>query len=299
VSVSPGGRFAVFGHGGHYEKDKWIDSVDHHVHLWDLQDNREVYLRKKNLAPEGETDADKVEARFRGLDSSVFSTAFSPDRKRVAGVDNSGTLIVWETHSGQTLVTKWVFPVFRQIDDKEMGGILGFKCIRFTPDGRWLLAAGADYTVRLFDATTGEQLHSFESHQDTVWAVAVTQTKEGRLLGLSGGGSRDLVNPNRRIPGARDYAIRLWDLETRQEVRRFVGSEGEVASLAFCPNGRHFLSAGKDKTVRLWDIASGELLRTYRGHTDTIRSVSVSPDGHAAVSGGNDCTIRYWRLPMK
>ncbi len=68
-------------------------------------------------------------------------------------------------------------------------------------------------------------------------------------------------------------------------------------SVIFCPNGRHFLSAGKDKTVRLWDIERGTLLRTYRGHTDSIRSVSVSPDGRTAVSGGNDCKIRYWRLP--
>jgi WD40 repeat protein/HEAT repeat protein len=296
VSVSPGGRFAVFGHGGHYEGGKWIDSVDHRVHLWDIQYNKEFYFRKD------QGGADRPEARFAGLDSSVFSTAFSPDRKKVVGVANSGKLIVWESQSGQSLLSGQVEAVARQRDDAELLApisltLRGINCIRFTPDGRWLLAGGGDYTVRLFDAATGEQLHTFESHQDIVWAVAVTRTRDGRLLGLSGGGRRQRIHGSGFVPGARDYVIRLWDLDSRKEIRRFTGHEGAVHSLVFCPNGRHFLSASSDQTVRLWDIASGKLLRTYRGHTDLVRSVSVSPDGRAAVSGGDDCKIRYWQLP--
>jgi WD40 repeat protein len=269
------------------------------VHLWDIQDNKEIYFRKKLPSGPG---IEQAEARFTGLDSSVFSTAFSPDRQKVVGVANSGKLVVWETQSGQSLISGKVEAVAHLRDDV---GLLvpisftlkGINCIRFTPDGRWLLTGGGDYMVRLFDAATGQQLHCFESHQDIVWAVAASRTKEGRLLGLSGGGSRQRVRSSGFVPGARDYAIRLWDLDSRKEIRRFVGHEGDVMSLTFRPNGRHFLSAGMDKTVRLWDIASGKLLRTYRGHTDTIRSVTVSPDGRAAVSSGDDCTIRYWQLP--
>ena len=298
VSVSPGGRFAVFGHGGHYEGDEWIDSLDHRVHLWDIQDNREVYFRK-GIGVVEDAASDKAEPRFEGLESSVFSTAFSPDRKRVVGVDNSGKLVVWDTQTGQTLVSEKIEAVARPRTEEGLSSftLKGLSCIRFTPDSRWLLSGGPDYTVRLFDVTTGKQFHDFESHQDVVWAVTTMKTNTGRLLGLSGGGSRQKVRSNGFVPGARDYAIRLWDLQTHEEVRRFVGSEGDVMSLVFCPNGRHFLSAGADKTVRLWDIDRGTLLRTYRGHTDFIRSVAVSPDGRVAVSGGDDCKIRYWRLP--
>jgi WD40 repeat protein len=302
VSVSPGGRFAVFGHGGHYEGDEWIDAVDHRVHLWDIQDNREIYFRK-GVGEGADTDPDKVEARFMGLDSSVFSTAFSPDRKQVVGAANSGKLVVWESQSGQSLVSGKLEAVARPRSDSGQlvpipFTLRGINCVCFTPDGSWLLTGGGDYTVRLIDVATGEQLHNFESHQDIVWAVATTRMKDGRLLALSGGGSRQRVRGWGFVPGARDYAIRLWDLGTRREIRRFVGHQNDVTSLAFCPNGRHFLSASGDKTVRLWDLASGALLRTYRGHSDFIRSVAIAPDGRAAVSGGDDCTIRYWRLPL-
>ena len=298
VSVSPGGRFAVFGHGGHYEGDEWIDSLDHRIHLWDIQDNREIYFRKGIDAGE-DAASDKAEARFEGLESSVFSTAFSPDRKQVVGVDNSGKLVVWDTQSGQTLVSEKVDAVARPRPEEGLTffTLKGLSCIRFTQDSRWLLSGGPDYTVRLFDVTTGKQVHDFESHQDIVWAVATIKSKTGLLLGLSGGGSRQKVRSNGFVPGVRDYTIRLWDLETRKEMKRYVGSEGDVMSLVFCPNGRHFLSAGADKTVRLWDIDRGTLLRTYRGHTDFIRSVAVSPDGRVAVSGGDDCKICYWPLP--
>jgi WD40 repeat protein/HEAT repeat protein len=293
VSVSPGGRFAVFGHGGHWKGEKWINALDHDVRLWDIQENKQFYFRK------GAGEQEQSEARFRGLESSVFSTAFSPDRKKTAGVDNKGNLVVWDSQSGQSLISTKVAGVVRLREDEGLPAYTldGVSSIRFTPDGRWLMTGGPDYTVRLLDAKTGEQVHVFESHQDIVWAVVATQTKDGRLLGLSGGGSRVKVKSSGFVPGARDYAIRLWDLDSCQEIRRFVGHEHVVFSLAFCPNGRHFLSASEDQTVRLWDITSGKLLRTYRGHTDGIRSVSVSPDGRAAVSGGNDCKIRYWRLP--
>ncbi|MGH7169182.1 MAG: HEAT repeat domain-containing protein [Gemmataceae bacterium] len=314
VSVSPGGRFAVFGFGGHFEGDKWIDAADHHVRLWDLQDNQEVYSGNDLVAPNQETgtpDAekkrrkntgaggviDRLEPRFQGLKSSVFSTAFSPDRKRVVGVDNLGGIVLWDTASGKARIQGEIEAIARPREDGRMFTVTGTTCIRFAPDGRWLLSGGHDYTVRLWDAKTGRQLHRFESHQDIVWAVAVATGKGGRLLGLSGGGSRYELKPDRFTPGARDYAIRLWDLKARREIRRFVGHQHDVYSLVFCPNGRHFLSASFDATVRLWDIDSGKVLRIYRGHTAAIRSVAVSPDGRSAVSGGGDCILRYWRLP--
>lgn len=296
VSVSPGGRFAVFGHSGRFQQGKWVDSADHRVRLWDIQYNKEFYFHDSS------TNVDSAEARFLGLDSSVLSSAFSPDRKRVAGVSNSGKLVMWESQSGHSLFLRKLIAVPRQRQEAGMPApvtfnLSGINCIRFTPDGSRLLTGGGDYTVRILDAVTGEQIHLFESHQDIVWAVAAGRGRDGRLLGLSGGGSRQVVRGSGFLPGARDYAIRLWDLTALRELARFRGHERDVTSLAFCPDGRRFLSASADQTVRLWDIGTGALIRTYRGHRGFVRSVSVAPDGRAAVSGGDDGTIRYWRLP--
>ena len=42
ISLSPGGRFAIFGYGGHWEGSKWIDSKDHRVRLLDVETKTEI-----------------------------------------------------------------------------------------------------------------------------------------------------------------------------------------------------------------------------------------------------------------
>jgi RNA polymerase sigma factor (TIGR02999 family) len=99
------------------------------------------------------------------------------------------------------------------------------------------------------------------------------------------------------LSGSPDGTIRLWDLATGKEIRRFAGHETMVLSVAFSPDGRHVLSGGCDTTVRLWDVQSGKQLGCFRGHRGNVESVAFSPDGCRALSGSADGTIRLWDLP--
>jgi WD40 repeat protein len=301
VSVSPGGRFAVFGHCGHWRAGKWVDANDHNVHMWDVQERKEIGFGTPLVGKGSNGGAAQAEPRFQGLRSSVFSTAFSRDGERVIGADNKGTVVLWKTATGEVIQQGRVPGVARLRSDTGRVRQLrvdGVDCIHFTPDDRWLMTSGWDYTVRLWDARTCELAALLESHQDIVWAVA-TWGKAGRLLGLSGGGWRLSLGGDGFVAGARDYAIRLWNLETHKELRSFTGHGGLVSSLVFCPDGRHFVSASEDRTVRLWDLESGRQLRLLGRHEDGVRSAAVSPDGRSCVSGGDDCKVRFWRLPTK
>ena len=55
-----------------------------------------------------------------------------------------------------------------------------------------------------------------------------------------------------------DKTIRLWDVETGEEVRRFNGHTASVMQAVFTPDGRRVLSGSEDGTVRLWDVATGK-----------------------------------------
>ena len=82
-----------------------------------------------------------------------------------------------------------------------------------------------------------------------------------------------------------DKTLRLWDAKTGRELSRFEGHLRGVLCVAFCPDGRSFVSAGSDRVMRLWDLASGRELRRFEGHTDRIACVSVKNkvDLHAVL----------------
>ena len=51
-----------------------------------------------------------------------------------------------------------------------------------------------------------------------------------------------LADGRRALSGSRDRTLRLWDLETGAELRRFEGHEDWVTSVAVLADGRRALS---------------------------------------------------------
>jgi WD40 repeat protein len=117
-------------------------------------------------------------------------------------------------------------------------------------------------------------------------AFALAVSPDGRYLVTAGGGTGTAEG---------EYDLRLWDLATAREIRRFIGHTGTVRDVRFAPDGRTLASASPgDHTVRLWDADTGQLLRTLTGHTDKVGSVSFAPDGKQVLSASWDQTLRVW-----
>jgi WD40 repeat protein len=98
------------------------------------------------------------------------------------------------------------------------------------------------------------------------------------------------------VSGSGDEMVRLWDLATGNEVRRFTGHEEPVWSVAVTPDGKYVVSGSGDNTVRLWELATGKEVRRFTGHEQEVRSVAVMPDGKYIVSGSEDNTVRVWYI---
>jgi uncharacterized protein YjbI with pentapeptide repeats len=100
--------------------------------------------------------------------------------------------------------------------------------------------------------------------------------------------------------GHDDGSIRLWEVTSGREVRRFRGHTSRVTSVAFSPDGRLLasgaggLSYEEDNTVWLWDVVEGREQARLRGHTSRVTSVAFSPDGRLLASGAGDNTVRLW-----
>ncbi|MGE5465209.1 MAG: BTAD domain-containing putative transcriptional regulator, partial [Syntrophothermus sp.] len=96
------------------------------------------------------------------------------------------------------------------------------------------------------------------------------------------------------LTGGHDKTARMWDIQTGQQVRQFIGHTDVVPSVAFSPDGKYVLTASWDNTVRLWDASTGKELHQFLGHTDSVEIAAFSPDGKSILTGGYDKTARLW-----
>jgi WD40 repeat protein len=97
--------------------------------------------------------------------------------------------------------------------------------------------------------------------------------------------------------GSWDKTARLWDVETGEELRQFMGHTCYlVKSVRFSPDGKHLLSGNCDKAAKLWDVQTGLELYTLSGHTDQIWTVAFSGDGQYILTGSHDKTASLWDL---
>lgn len=98
-------------------------------------------------------------------------------------------------------------------------------------------------------------------------------------------------NGSQAVSGSEDKTLRLWDVDSGKELRRFEGHTAAVTAVAFVDSGK-ILSGSADRTIRLWDVETGKELKRLEGHTDKITFIAVGVTTFA--SGDQSGTIRMW-----
>src|SRR5258707_4695807 len=175
------------------------------------------------------------------------------------------------TIKAQTSTGSYALPAGAQIV-LQLGHSAGATSFVFSSDQRFLLSAGSDYTLKLWDIGTGRLLRTFQS-EITSYANQVVFSPDGGRV-LSGG----------------DGGLHLWNTRSGALLHSMDVPQNGLATyaraVAFSPDGKYLLSGHRDHKVRLWDSENGVLLRTFEGHRDEVGSVAFSPDGKFIVSAG-------------
>jgi WD40 repeat protein/serine/threonine protein kinase/Tfp pilus assembly protein PilF len=252
--------------------------------------------------------------RLVGVEHTVGLLVYSPDGKWLAAVDGSGygpddvpTVVrLWDARTG--------LPA-QQLgrSDRGIGGLA------FSPDSQRLVAAGSD-TLRMWNVESGQPLPVGQMH-----GSAVAWSPDGKLLATNKPGSeqyedgpavllwdpatgqrvRELncgtpaidsqamwvaFSPDAKQVAAgmrRDNSIRVWDVQSGNELAVLRGHAGWVWRVTFSPNSRFLASCcGFDSTVRLWDtrydkseVLPGGDKPWRKGHVKGRPHLAVSPDG--------------------
>ena len=193
----------------------------------------------------------------------------------------------------------------------------------FSPDSNRLVSTGLDYSVRVWDAKTGQEVWHKDRYEGvgTPWAATFIPDTSFVFVGYSQGAvcnysvqlqdelgqyhpvafskkslKRLVVNASGRLLAVGESPEVVVMDTVGHQTGSFRGHTANVADVALNPNGHRAVSGGADKVVRVWDVVTGKEVQAFEGHTAAVASVAFSPDGTRVVSGGADKTIRLWTL---
>ncbi|MGF1579438.1 MAG: protein kinase [Gemmataceae bacterium] len=165
-----------------------------------------------------------------------------------------------------------------QVEKKYSGHTAEVLSIDTSPNGRYLLSASADRTLKIWESETGKEVQTLRGHSAKVTQGALSP--DGRWV----------------VSASDDGKVYLWSPGTDDKRGELKGHTGQVSAVAFSRDSQNVVTAGEDGNIRVYEVASQTLLRTLSGHKGTVRVLAISPDGRHCLSGGADKTLRLWAL---
>ena len=170
------------------------------------------------------------------------------------------------------------------------GHTANVRGLAFTPDGRRLVSASQDKTVRVWDVDTGKTVRIIRGETapgswGTIYAMALSP--DGRWLAV-GGFLRDEGD------AAVAAAVRLYDFASGRLEALLKGHDNVVWALAFSGDSTRLISGSFDKTAIVWDLATRRQMLRLSGHAGQIKAVAFAHDRERVVTGSDDETLRLW-----
>ncbi|MDJ0795737.1 MAG: DnaJ domain-containing protein [Calothrix sp. MO_167.B12] len=104
-----------------------------------------------------------------------------------------------------------------------------------TPNGKTLVSASKDGTIKLWNFHTGELISTFTGHSAAVESIAVSPN--GQIIASS----------------SSDGIIKLWNLDNGEILHSLSG----CSPIAFSPNGKKLLSGGRRGRIKIWQQMQG------------------------------------------
>jgi len=196
--------------------------------VWDADKGQQQWLFADRDEP--------IDAMFQQFAPpiTVTNVTWSRDGSQLIAVGSDGAAMVWDTHTGERLMT------LRVPGERGMFKTFLFYVTdaQWSPDEQRVVLSPLGGSPTVWDVSSGQMLFALEGHIDasfsTRWSADGTQL----------------------ITFGYDGTIRIWDSETGQQVL-LMDHRATLFWAEWSPDGSRIASVAENGTVRLWDVASG------------------------------------------
>ena len=285
--------------------------------------------------------AGRVTKKLAGHEDGVLGVAYSRDGSRLLTCSYDKTVRLWNTASGEEIRrfeghTQWVLsaafapppgpglPETRIVTAGQDGTAIVWNIDRplepgepftghkgpvyaatFSPDGKYVVSAGADRRVLLWDPAdvvpfdfeaVGTKKPRAETKYVVLGGVDNPEAHDAavRSVGFSPDGK--LI-----VSAGNDNTIKIWNAESRKLEKTLRGHAGWIRACVFTPDGASLVSGSHDRRLMIWnfrDYAEERALgnRVLQGHSDAVLHAEFSPDDKRIVTAGRDHTARLWSV---
>jgi len=220
--------------------------------------------------------------------SQVYDLTATGSTGLLAAGTQDGKIHVWEPKAN------WAARVFAG----HTGPVVG---VAFTPDGKTLISAGHDGTVRLWDVASGQ----------------------AQKVLPPGGGGGPLTNLSLSADGSsvatvgEDGMVRVWRVASGEVIQSIGPNANTQYAVALSPDGA-LVAADDGVNIQIWNTQTGEPAeklishcedetiasqdactkaeKNWLGHTKAVTALAFSYDGKYLASGGADTAIMFWNV---
>lgn len=116
----------------------------------------------------------------------------------------------------------------------------------FQPNGHLVATASFDFTAKLWDPRSAEDVQTLRGHLEDVIGVDIDDS--GNYLAT----------------GSDDKTCRVWDLRMGNQLAVLQAHSGEVKRVVFSPYGKLLATTSGDTTVRLFDTQTWDCAHILR-----------------------------------
>jgi WD40 repeat protein/energy-coupling factor transporter ATP-binding protein EcfA2 len=235
---------------------EWLASASHDktVRLWNVNTHAETSI-------------------LEGFINTANKAIFSPDGRYLATCSKQ-TVYLWKIAPDNKVEL-----AHKLLHQGEV------YALSFVAEGRYLVSAGEDQSLRLWDFESEVTLRVFQGNSGDINDIAVT--KAGKIYSASN-----------------DKTVKRWNIGLPDQW--LVELPGTPISVAIAPNSKRVVVGFKDGTLRLYSLPKRQWLgekfelqllgEKLKAHKSWVKHLALNSEGTLLASGSSDKTAKLWKL---